>query len=370
MHVGLVIYGDLEETSGGFRYDRKLVSYLQSRGDTVDVISLPWRRYPRAVLDGFSPRVRSKIDRNVDVLLVDGLCHPSVWRHNDRLQGPDAIVGLVHHLRSDDPTERFRHIIRPFERRFLESVDGLVCTSEFSATRVDRIAPRLSSVPRVVAHPAGRVEGKACSEQDVSDRARVEPFRIVFVGNLIPRKDPETVVSALDRFCSSRPAVTVRLTVVGSQDADPSYAASVESHARNLNLDDRVTFTGQTSDEELASILARSHVCCVLSRYEAFGMVHLEAMEYGVVPIASTVGGATEFVVDGENGFLVDPGDFEAIADRLVRLESDRNLLAELATGALETAAEWPEWTETMETVRTVLRQFVDGQPRVRGVPP
>ena len=41
MHVGVVIYGDLEQTSGGYRYDRKLVSGLEARGDEVTVISLP-----------------------------------------------------------------------------------------------------------------------------------------------------------------------------------------------------------------------------------------------------------------------------------------------------------------------------------------
>ena len=45
MHIALVIYGSLNEVSGGFLYDRKLVEHLQQRGHEVTVISLPWRSY-------------------------------------------------------------------------------------------------------------------------------------------------------------------------------------------------------------------------------------------------------------------------------------------------------------------------------------
>ena len=41
MHIGLVIYGSLDTISGGYIYDRKLVEYLRSKGDVVEVISLP-----------------------------------------------------------------------------------------------------------------------------------------------------------------------------------------------------------------------------------------------------------------------------------------------------------------------------------------
>ena len=54
MRLGLVIYGDLETMTGGFLYDRKLVHHLQNKGDEVDVVSLPWRRYGRSLLDNGS----------------------------------------------------------------------------------------------------------------------------------------------------------------------------------------------------------------------------------------------------------------------------------------------------------------------------
>jgi len=77
LRIAVVVYGDLDSISGGFRYDREVISRLRARGDTVDVISLPWRWYGRGLVDAFDPRIRKQLDRDVDVLVEYGLCHPS-----------------------------------------------------------------------------------------------------------------------------------------------------------------------------------------------------------------------------------------------------------------------------------------------------
>src|SRR5262245_58363835 len=54
LRIGLVIYGSLETISGGYLYDRKLVEHLQAQGHTVQLVSLPWRNYPRHLGDNLS----------------------------------------------------------------------------------------------------------------------------------------------------------------------------------------------------------------------------------------------------------------------------------------------------------------------------
>ncbi|AFZ74425.1 glycosyltransferase family 4 protein [Natronobacterium gregoryi] len=353
MHVGLVVYGDLEETSGGFRYDRRLVESLRARGDTVEVVSLPWRSLARGVFDGWSRSIRSRLDRPVDVLLQDELCHPSLWYHNRRLERPEAVVALIHHLQSDDPTTRRNRLHRPFERRYLESVDATIATSEFTRQRAAKIVPSLADRPGLVASPAGRAGGGAVTKGDVVDRAHDGPLRVTFVGNVVPRKDPLTLVSA---FASERATDDWQLTIVGSHD-DRGYVKRVRDRVASLGLTDQVTLTGEVPTPRLESILEGSHCLCVPSRYEAFGMVYLEAMEYGVVPIATENGGPREFVDHGTSGVLVDPGDSRAIATALERLDTDRDRLATLGVSALEGAREHPTWDETMRSVRSFLQR-------------
>ena len=353
MKIGLVVYGGLDETSGGFRYDRRLVDYLRAQGDTVDVIALPWRDYWRGVIDGARPAVADRLNRPVDVLLEDELCHPSLWRQHNRLTRPGAVVALVHHVGSDDYGGRLPRLRRWIERRYLDSVDGAVCTSGFTRRRASALGADLGAT--VVAPPAGRVEGAGLGEPAVRQRAADGPLRIAFVGNLLPRKDLLTLLSAVDTLDGRHDCPDWQLTVVGSHDADPDYAATAVDRAATLGVDDRVTFTGEVGEDELSGVFEASHVCCVPSRYEGFGMVYLEAMEYGVVPIASANGGAGEFVSDGDNGFLVDSGDADRIATLLADLADDRDRLADLGSAALDTAAAHPSWDETMAAVRSLL---------------
>ncbi|WP_293032642.1 glycosyltransferase family 4 protein [Natronococcus sp.] len=345
MEVGLVVPDALETTSGGYRYDRRLVAGLEDRGDNVEVIVLS------TVPDD---AVRARLDRPFDVLLQDELCYDHLADCNPSLESPELVVSIVHNLQSDDTSlaNRKRERIRDRERRYLETVDAAVCTS--GHTR-DRVAS-LVDLPTAVSPPAGRHETVPVDRSTVAARAREGPLRIAFVGNLVPRKGLEALLEG-----SSRLEGDWELTVVGSSDADPAYATQMRERAEILAVDDRVEFAGRVSDDALESVYERSHVLAVPSRHEAFGMVYLEAMEYGVVPIASLNGGASEFVIDSENGFLVPPEAPDRIAARLEELAADRDRLATLGAQALETAAAHPWWTETTATVRSFLRRGLEG---------
>lgn len=344
MHVGLVVDGPLDRMSGGYRYDRHLVGAFEERGDDVDVISL-------SEVSRFDESIRSRLDRPFDVLLQDELCHATLVEHNRQLERPATVVAIVHNLRSDDPTVPDRSRVREVERSYLESVDAAVCTSEDTRDRTTVLA----AIPTTVAPPAGRHEGPAVAPSTVEGRASDDPLRIAFVGNLVPRKGVCTLLEGLAKVDRAW-----QLTVVGSHEADPAYATRARDRAEALEITDRVEFTGRVPDDALETVYERSHVLAVPSRQEGFGMVYLEGMEYGTVPIASRVGGASEFVADGENGFLVEPEDPARLADIVAEVDDDRELLATLGVTALETTAAHPSWDETVTTVRSFLRDGLE----------
>ncbi|AGB37449.1 glycosyltransferase family 4 protein [Natronococcus occultus] len=343
MEVGLVVPDDLETTSGGYRYDRRLVAELRARGDDVEVIALS------AIPDG---AVRANLDRPFDVLLQDELCYDSLAAPNDVLGAPERVVALVHNLQSDDPSlaNRDRARVRQRERRYLETVDAAVCTSGHTRDRVCELV----DLPATVAHPAGRHETPPIDRATVADRARTGELRIAFVGSLVPRKGLDALIEALAAMDRDW-----QLTVVG-READPEYAAAVREQAAALGIDDRIAFEGRVPDGVLESVYERSHVLAVPSRYEAFGMVYLEAMEYGVVPVAGRNGGAGEFVADGENGFLADPGTPAHVAELLDELAADRERLAALGERARETAAAHPWWDDAAKAVRSFLLNVLE----------
>src|SRR6056297_1516386 len=259
MRVGLTLYGSLDEQSGGFRYDRKLVEGLRDAGDTVECLQLPWREYYRGLLDNGSPKLRRRLDVDVDVMLQDELAHPSLVHTNRALSYP--IVSVVHHLRASEP-RRLAPLYRAVERRYLGTVQGVVCNS--ATTR--RVVTDLGVDPddAVVAPPAGDRFDPEFDRSMVEQRATTEPLRVVFVGNVTPRKGLDTLVDGV-----AEADADIALTVVG-RPVDAAHVATVRKRVREHDLADSVQFAGRLPDDELAKTLRSSHVLAVPSRYEGF----------------------------------------------------------------------------------------------------
>lgn len=356
MRVGLVVYGSLDTVSGGYLYDRELVAHLRRQKDDVEVYSLSWRSYGHHLTDNVSNSLfRRLAAARLDILLQDELNHPSLFWHNRRLQATVSypIISVVHHLRSDEGRPFWQNwFYRRIERQYLASVDGFVTNSEATRTAVEALVG--PDKPVVVARPGGdrwriRLDGTGI-------RARANepgPLRVVFLGNLIPRKGLHTLLAALARM----PAGTVTLDVIGSPAADPAYSARMQALAGELHLEAGVAFRGLLADAQVAEHLTGSHALVVPSRHEGFGIVYLEGMGFGLPAIATTAGGAGEIVRDGENGFLVAPGNVEALATCLTRLHADRALLATMAVAARRTYDRQPTWEETGEKIRAFLEK-------------
>jgi glycosyltransferase involved in cell wall biosynthesis len=76
------------------------------------------------------------------------------------------------------------------------------------------------------------------------------------------------------------------------------------------------------------------------SDMESFGLVALEAMACGVVPVATRVGGVPELITDGEDGYLEAPGDIVAQATRATALLTDDALHSRMAGAGRWNASE------------------------------
>ena len=354
MRIGLTVYGSLDGRSGGFRYDRRLVEELRDAGDTVRVVELPWRTYPRGLLDNLTPSLRARLDVDVDVMLQDELAHPSLLRPNRIL--PYPVVSVVHHLRADEGRP-LAPLYRTVEHRYFTTVDGAVCNS--AATR-DAVVSTGGLTPddTLVAPPAGDRFDPAIDGETIAERACEEPLEVVFVGNILPRKGVTTLVDGLAAVDEPW-----HLTVVG-RPVDADYAARARAAAASAGTADRVTFTGEVTDDELAAVLRGGHLLAVPSRHEGFGIAYLEGMGFGLPAVASAAGGASDIVTDGENGVLVDPDDPAAVTRAVEQFARDRARLAEMGRAARRRFESHPDWQETTDRVRAFLRDVVTGERR------
>ncbi|SNR45202.1 glycosyltransferase family 4 protein [Halorubrum vacuolatum] len=366
LRVGFVVYGELDERSGGYLYDRRLVDHLRGRGLDVDVISLPERRYRRAIATNATPGLVDRL-RACDVVVQDAFCHPSVVLCNRRLRDT-PVIALVHYLRSaatrrpwrggTTATARMRvWTVTALERAYLRGVDGYIHNS--SATRgavAALVGTPSAELHDVVAPPAGDRLGTGRSPS--AEHLRGEPFRVVFVGNVTPRKGVKTLIQGLARIDAPW-----ELRVVGDTAVDPECVADARTLAKRRGVAEAVSFLGRVDDERLREELRDAHVLAVPSRYEPFGIVYLEGMAFGLPAIAAARGGAEEFVND-TNGALIPPEDPAAVADAIEPLIRDRDRLGRMSRAARETFERHPNWEDTCDRIRRFLAGVADRPDR------
>jgi glycosyltransferase involved in cell wall biosynthesis len=358
VHVGLLIYGSLTTISGGFIYDRNLVRYLREAGDRVDVISLPWRRYGLSLIDNLNPGLYRRLTQTAfDVLLEDELVHPSCFWLNQRLRPRLScpVVAIVHHLRGRERHPAFMsRLYRQVERRYLASVDGFICVSRTTGKDVEDLVGRAR--PLVVASPGRDGLPGAVTRQEIMARATAPgPFNLIFVANLIPRKELHTLLAALAHLNRD----DWRLTVAGSLEMDAAYVGAIRRQIKDAGLAPRVSLLGALPARQLAARCAASHLLAVPSSYEGFGIVYLEGMHFGLPAIAGTAGAAKELIRHDHNGFLVPPGDAAALARSISLLMEDRELLKRLSLAAHRSAAAHPTWNESAARGRAFLQSFL-----------
>jgi glycosyltransferase involved in cell wall biosynthesis len=359
VRVGLVVYGSLDLVSGGNLYDRKLSDHLRARGHEVEILSIPSRGYAFDVARNFSPFLRRRIRSSAcDVLLEDELVHPSrVLFQRSRTGGPARpVVAIVHHLRSSEERPDWQNdVYRKIEKRYLASVDAFVFNSHTTRETVEALLAKKTR--NVVATPGGDRFPRSMTPGDVLARAH-DPgeLRLLFVGNLIPRKGLHVLLESLATIRER----SFHLDVVGSPAFDRSYAAKIRDRVSALGLESRIRFHGTLQGDNLTDRFREAQVLVVPSSYEGFGIVYLEAMGFGCPVIASASGATDEIVRHESTGFLVPPGDVFSLTRRIESLIEDRELLARMSLAAYDAFTDHPSWEDSMGGIEAFLRELAD----------
>jgi glycosyltransferase involved in cell wall biosynthesis len=168
------------------------------------------------------------------------------------------------------------------------------------------------------------------------------------VGNRFPHKNHVAAVDALARVREGGSAM--RLVVAGGT-ANAHWPA-VMRHAEARGVADAVTDLGRVSETELRCLYAHCTAFLFPSLYEGFGLPVLEAMACGAPVIASNRSSVPE--VMGEGGLSVDPGDSQAMADAVARLEREPRLRDEWIRKGREQAARFT-WESTTQRTMDIL---------------
>lgn len=260
-----------------------------------------------------------------------------------RLLGARVVLTLQGELRADAHRafERSRSL-RFGLRRLLASADAVTACSRFV---LDELADGgLARRADAEVIPNGVNPGEF-------DRGAQGGY-ILAAGRLVEQKGLDTLLRAYAAAC---PELGGRRLVLAG---DGPERARLEGLADLLGLNGDVSFLGSVGRERVAELLRGADLFAFPSRYEAFGVVLLEAMAAGVPVVAARAGGIPEFAVDGENALLVPPDDERALAGALTRLVHDDDLARRLVAGG-RAQAERHSWKTIATRYEEVYRRVL-----------
>jgi glycosyltransferase involved in cell wall biosynthesis len=146
---------------------------------------------------------------------------------------------------------------------------------------------------------------------------------LVTVGRLVRRKGLPEMLTVLKGLNDPH----VKLLIVG----DGPEKTRIENLARYLNLTDQVHFLGYVSDEAKYQLLKISDIYVSSSHHEGFGIVFLEAMATGLPVVCYDKGGQTDFLNDGQTGFLVQYADVDLLTKRIGEVSKSLSLRKQMS---------------------------------------
>ncbi|MEM0905820.1 MAG: glycosyltransferase family 4 protein [Pseudomonadota bacterium] len=346
--IAFAVPGDINTPTGGYGYDRALISALARAGHTIHPIELG---------DGFPAPDEGTLERagetlkgvpNAAVLVVDGLAY-SVMPTEILEEIKAPLVALIHHPLcletglNDQDAKR----LEAAERAALQKAKAVIVTSQDTARRLTE----LFGVPSHLIHVAS--PGISADWRQLR-RKPVSPPKIVSVGSLSPRKGHDILIGALALLAD----LDFHCDIIGHMPPESGTAKDIAAQIDHLGLGDRVRLRGPLDQAEIGPAFEAASIFALATYYEGFGMVFAEAMAAGL-PVVGTTGGAVPGVVPVTAGRLVPPGDPAAFATALRALLSDEALRMRLGEGARLAGQRFGDWDSTAK----IVSQLVEAQP-------
>ena len=339
-----VVPGDINTQTGGYIYDRKVISELRASGFSVSVLSLS-DTFPNPSVDdqrlAYEQLTRVKVK---PPMIIDGLALGALDPETvSAISSP--IIGMIHHPLAyetglDADTSR-----RLFETEFenLRKVDKVIAPSHFiKQLLVEKY--QLDKGLITVATPG--------IDLDPLPASPAQPPLILSVGIMASRKGHDVLLRALSKITEA----SWQAVIVGST-RDQHYLDDLVALRAELGLESRVKFLGQLSQEELAEYYSRASVFALATRHEGYGMVFAEAMANGL-PIVSCKAGATAETVGEQAGILTDVDSPEMFADALRTVIDDRKLHARMSSASKLRASQLGTWSDTASVFEKALDEI------------
>ena len=341
-----VVPGDIETRTGGYGYDREILSSLRARGWQVSLVSVAGDYPTPSAADRQHAASALAALPDGALVLIDGLAFGALPDEARAEQHRLRLVALVHHplgLETGIAADTSQRLLAS-EAAALTAIRGVVVTSPRTASAVHLLGVPLDRI--LVVEPGTEPANAAIGSNG-------GPLHLLCVASITPRKGHDTLLDALGRLLH----LDWTLTCVGSLERDSAYASTIVARCTAPPFASRVRLAGELAGAALEAAYMRADVFVLPTHYEGYGMVIAEALARAI-PVVSTPTGAIESLVGDNAGALVPPGDPSALAHVLDRVMTDRPFRERLRSGALARRGTIPTWASAAESMEAALRRL------------
>ena len=349
-----VIKGELDQKTGGYIYDARIIREMRLLGWHINVYSTANSKPgEEGGVEEDLGSILSGIEDN-EIVILDGLVmgrHPLVLsQHAHRLR----MISLLHHPLSKESglTELEKDHLLHSEKAALASCIGVVTTSDFTSQQLSHMGVSESIIKTVI-------PGTDPSPVSIGPHKHFSP-RFLCVASVIPRKGLDTLVDALSQILH----LDWECICAGSLDRKPGYASDILKKVRDKKLSSRILFTGECSQSTIDKFYHISSIFVLPSMYEGYGMVLTEAATRGL-PIISTTAGAIPNTLKSINAVLVPPGDTQSLAKAMEQALVGESRNSEGFTiRANQAQKHFPDWKSTTKTFEEAIKTLAYNNPR------
>jgi N-acetyl-alpha-D-glucosaminyl L-malate synthase BshA len=284
----------------------------------VEVLSYPLFEYPPYDLVLATKMAEVMARSELDILHVHYAIPHSISAFLAKKMSTEREIPFVTTLHGTDITlvGNDRSYL-PITRFGINESDAVTAVSEYLKERTVREFKTTQEIEVIPNFVNCEVFKKSSDSKLRAQYAAVDEGLVIHISNFRPVKRTGDVIEFFSRLRRKQKA---KLLMVGDGPDRPNAEWLAEVH----RVQNDVAFLGKSSDME--QLLSISDILVLPSEQESFGLVALEAMASEVPVIATRVGGVSEVVEDGEDGFLFDVGDTDSMAEAGALLIGDREL--------------------------------------------
>ncbi|MGA2515121.1 MAG: glycosyltransferase family 4 protein [Thermodesulfobacteriota bacterium] len=232
-----------------------------------------------------------------------------------------------------------------------KKADHLNCVSEVQKKELERLGvptKKISTIPMGI--DASFLETGKNREVESWNR----PITILSNRNLLPIYNVSLLIRAIPIVLKEEPGTKFLIAGEGSEKV------VLEKEVKNLNINSSVKFLGRVPHDQMPNLLSQADIYVSTSLYDGTSVSLLEAMGSGAFPVVTDIPANREWIINGENGFLISPHEPKSLASRIIDAIRNHELLQKGPTKNRLIVEQRALWSEYIKRIRSIYTNILN----------